>query len=210
MKKISPFVILEILLMGAAVVLMVIGNILAIGGVEQASIIALMVLALGFFASIMAFLFALLVSVTNREQTDVGDITAVNMVATPLIVGNIFTLGSFFDELPKTQSVFLDAGLIIGLFVIFACSYLYLKEKWDFIEIQDIDFISGTDKPKYPQFFLATLMLGSIYGGLFIIFKILYLIIGYNWTCYIFLGVLFVYSLFLAFGREIIGLFKRS
>lgn len=209
MAKFSPFALLEIILAVAAIFLMILGNILAIGGLTQADVGAFMVLALGFFASAMYFLFALLVTVTNREDTDNADLIAANMIAAPLLVGNIFTIGSFLDDLPKTQSVFLDIGLIIGLFFVFCTSYLWLKEKWDFLEIEDIDFLAGTDKERYPQFFLATLMLGAVYAGLYIIFKILYLTIEYNWTCYIFLGVIFIYAVLLAFGHEIVGLVKK-
>ena len=107
MKKIAPFVILEMGVMGAAVFFMVLGNILAIGGVEQGTGAAT-ALTLGFAMSVFALLIALLVTATNRDDTEVGDITAVNVFVTPLIVGCLFTIGSFYDEAPHIQTLFLD------------------------------------------------------------------------------------------------------
>ena len=168
-----------------------------------------MVLAMGFLTSVFYFLFALLVTVTNRDDPDNKDMIFANMVATPLLVGVLFTIGSFLDALPSTQSVFLDAGLIIGLFFIFITIYMPIKEKIDFLEIEDIDVVAGTDKEKYPQFFLATIMLGIIYAIPFIIFKVWYLNFGYNSTAYLFLSVIFIYALAIAFGHEIVSLFKK-
>ncbi|MHA1146677.1 MAG: hypothetical protein ACTSR8_00345 [Promethearchaeota archaeon] len=201
---ITPFVWIEIGLFVFSGFFLIYGNIMAIGGIEQADPMAMTILTLGFAFSAFYFFIAFIVTWFNRGEQKVGDITLANVGANTLFVANIFTIGSFLDDLPLTQSVFLDAGLIVGSFHIFACGYLWLKERTDFLEIEDIDFIAGTDKEKYPQFFLATILLGAVYAGIFIIFKIIYLIIGYNWTCYIFLGVIFIYGFLLAFLQDII------
>lgn len=203
------FAAVEIILAFLAIAFLVWGNILGIGGISQTDVLAIMVLAMGFLTSAFYFLFALLVTVTNKDDPDNKDMIFANMVATPLLVGVLFTIGSFLDALPNTQSIFLDAGLIIGLFFIFITIYMPIKEKIDFLEIEDIDVIAGTDKEKYPQFFLATIMLGIIYAIPFIIFKVWYLNFGYNSTAYLFLGVIFIYAIVIAFGHEIVSLFKK-
>ena len=202
-KFFTPFVVLELLLFFLAGGLLIYGNVLAIGGVDQAEPIALIVLLFGFFVSAFYFFVAFIVTWFNRGEEKVGDITLANVGATTLFVANIFTIGSFLDNLPLTQSVFLDAGLIIGSFHVFACSYLWLKERLDFLEIEDIDFVGATDTEKYPQFFLATILLGAVYAGIYIIFKIFYLtdIGGYNNTCYLFLAVVFIFDIILAFHQ---------
>ena len=84
---------------------------------------ATLVILFGFFVSAFYFFIAFIVTWFNQEEKKVGDITLANVGATTLFVGNIFTIGSFLDDFPLTQSVFLDAGLIIGSFHIFVCSY---------------------------------------------------------------------------------------
>jgi len=210
MAKISLFAVLEVILGLIAGFLLIYGNILAIGGISPTEIVPMLVLTLGFALSVFYFLLALLVTVTNLDDSDNKDMIAANMFAAPLLLGNIFTIGSFFDTLPSTQSVILDIGLIIGTFFIFCTFYVKLKDKWDFLEIDDIDIIAGTDKEKYPKFFLSAIILGIIYVIPFIIFKIWFLNYGYNSTAYLFLGVIFLYALIMSFGHEIVAFIKTK
>ncbi|GAG17781.1 unnamed protein product, partial [marine sediment metagenome] len=99
----TPFVFMELGLFVLAGFLLIWGNILAIGGIEQADPTATIVILFGFFVSAFYFFIAFIVTWFNLGEKRVGDITLANVGATTLFVGNIFTLGSFLDAMPLTQ-----------------------------------------------------------------------------------------------------------
>jgi uncharacterized membrane protein YbhN (UPF0104 family) len=117
----------------------------------------------------------------------------------PLIVAIIFTIGTINVGLPNYQVIWFDLALSMAVFIIFMCLWIFLKQKWKLLIVEDVKFTSATDKDKYPRFLLATLILGSIFGLLFIIFKLFYIWLGYMITSYIIMGFTLGATILLSF-----------
>ena len=161
-------------------------------------------MGLGMLISAVVFVLALMITIGAKGETEVDDISLINILIYPLIVGDILTIGSWFDANPVVQIYFLDLGLLVGLFVIFAYIWYLMRERvWSFLEIEalQVDFHAGiAEKQKIPQFLLVSLILGIIYGILLVIFKIFYNVFGYNPIVYTFMGIVFIVCLILSFG----------
>lgn len=201
----SLYTTLETFLLVISGFLMIWGNIMGIGNPEA----GLPWLIMGSILGIIAFLLSLLITATNEGQ-DVNDIIFINSLIYPLLVGIVLSIGSLFDPDPNAsaeaqmlskniQSIFLDLGLIMGLFIIFVYIWQTIKARWDFLTLEDIDFTSSADKDAMPQFLLVCLILGALLGGLFIGFKFLFVIVGYNITSYSFMILVFAVCITLSF-----------
>ncbi|MHA1274217.1 MAG: hypothetical protein ACTSQP_10745 [Promethearchaeota archaeon] len=201
----SLYTTLETFLLVISGFLMIWGNIMGIGNPEA----GLPWLIIGSILGIIAFLLSLLITATNEGQ-DVNDIIFINSLIYPLLVGIVLSIGSLFDPNPKAsaeaqmlskniQSIFLDLGLIMGLFIIFVYIWQTIKARWDFLTLEDIDFTSSADKDAMPQFLLVCLILGALLGGLFIGFKFLFVFVGYNITSYSFMILVFAVCITLSF-----------
>ena len=191
----SLYSTLETFLLVIAGFLMIFGNVAGIG--DPAA--GFPFLLIGSILGIVAFLLSLLITITNQSDADVNDIIFINSLIYPLLVGIVLSLGSLFDGDPVVQSIFLDLGLCMGLFIIFVFLWQEIAERWDFLEIEDIDFKSNADTDSMPQFLLVTLVLGCLFGGLFIVFKLIFVTAGYNITSYIFMGIVFGVCITLSF-----------
>ena len=171
---------------------------------------------LGLLFSAIVFFAALFLTIRAKDETEVDDLTLINFLICPLIVGDIFTVGAWFGTILSfdriVQEFWLNLGLIVGLFVIFVYVwYLISKKGSGFLKIEalHVDFHAGAaEQQKMPQFLLASFFLGTIYAILFAIFKIIYFGIGidtaaaqpaYSWTAWTFLVIVFIVCVFLAF-----------
>ena len=160
----------------------------------------------GIITSFVGLAISVFVTWLTSGEEEVDDVSLLNSLIYPLIVGDALTIGSWFDAEPIVQSIFLDLGLIMGIFIIFNFIWSLLREKYMFLEIEEIDFFSGVDKSEMPRFLIVSLILGSLYGGLFVIFKVLYhFALGYNWTSYIFMMIVAVLSILLSFLHYILN-----
>jgi len=162
----------------AAVVFTILGNVTA----------NILYILIGTILGIIALLGSLYISLRIKEDTGIDDIIFINAVVYPLMVTIIFTIGSIDIGLPNYQVIWFDLALSMAVFIIFMCVWVFLKQKWKLLVVEDVKFTSATDKNKYPRFLLATLILGSIFGFLFVIFKLLYIWLGYMISSYIIMG----------------------
>jgi hypothetical protein len=172
-------------------------------------------LGLGFLLSAVAFFATLFLTIRAKDETEVDDLTLINFLIYPLIVGVIFTIGAFFDNDIIVQTFWLNIGLIVGLFVIFVYIWYLISKKGNgFLKIEalHVDFHAGAaEQQKMPQFLLASLYLGMIYAIIFAIFKVIFYGIGnnnlaYYWTAWVFLGIVFIVCVLLAFVLRVVKL----
>ncbi len=139
---------------------------------------------------------ALSIFITKKKDTnDIDDLIVFNNMLYWLIVGTVLTYGSLFDNELQIQLLFLNSGLIIGLFIMFMYIWILLRQKLSFLNIEDVNFTSAADNENIPQFLLVSMIMGCIFAGLFIGFQVFYTVFGYNLTSYWFLGILFVFTL---------------
>lgn len=184
---------IEILVVGIAGVILIIGLLppgnfaLQVTGI----IISLAALGLSFF-----------ITIETDGDPDVGDITLINALLYPLIVGCVLAIGSWFDSDATIQSLFLDFGLIMGIALVYTIAWNVIKQNSDFLDQGDVDLFSAVDKEQLPRFFLVTLVIGALYGALFFGFKVLYHMIGYNTTVYTFMGIIAILALILIFVKR--------
>jgi len=172
----------------------------------------------GLVASLIGFALTILITAGSEGEDDVDDITLVNSLLYPLIVGDILTIGSWFDTDPVTQSLILDLGLIVGLFIVFIYIWYLLREKvkgglaFLDMDVLDLDFHREGEENKYPKFFIVIILLGLLFGVLFIILKGIYnglvaLNLGpgraYTGIAYTLMGIVVILSLAMAFGVRI-------
>lgn len=172
----------------------------------------------GIILSFIGFALTILITAGAEGEDDVDDITFVNALLYPLIVADVFAIGSWFDAIPTTQVLFLDLGVIMGLFLLFIYIWYLLKEKVKgglaFLDMAviDRDFHSKGEAKEYPKFFIVTLILGTIFGLLFMLFKGIYQLIAdgfgtaiaYNRIAYILMIIIVVLSLAMAFGARLL------
>ncbi len=216
MGKSSIYMMFEICLVVASYIL------LFIGLIKPSDFFLLQII--GILTSVGGLALTILITIGAEGESDVDDITFVNALLYPLLVADILAIGSWLDALPVTQSIFLDFGIIMGLFIIFLYIWYLLREKVkggiSFLEVDvvDIDFHGTGDADKYPKFYLVTIILGALYGALFAIFKIIYAILApigtdfaFNYTSYVLIIVVLVSSLDLAFGARVLkGVRKKK
>ncbi len=188
----SIYSVLESILVMAAVVFTILGNLT----------MNLLYILIGSILGIIALLGALYISLRIKEDAGIDDIIFINAIVYPLMVAIIFTIGSINIGLPNYQVIWFDLALSMAVFIIFMCLWVFLKQKWKLLIVEDVKFTSATDKEKYPRFFLATLILGSIFGILFAIFKLFFIWWGYQISSYIImcftLGATILLSFFLS------------
>jgi len=154
---------------------------------------------IGTILGIIALLGSLYISLRIKEDTGIDDIIFINAIVYPLMVAIIFTVGTINVGLPNFQVIWFDLALSMAVFIIFMCLWIFLKQKWKLLIVEDVKFTSDVDKDKYPRFLLATLILGSIFGMLFVIFKLVYIWLGYQITSYIIMGFTLGATIFLSF-----------
>jgi len=162
----------------AAVVFTLLGNFTA----------NILYILIGAIMGILALLGSLQISLRIKGDAGIDDIIFINAILYPLMVAIIFTIGTINVGLPNYQVIWFDLALSMAVFIIFMCLWVFLKQKWKLLVVEDVKFTSATDKNKYPRFLLATLILGSIFGFLFVIFKLLYIWLGYMISSYIIMG----------------------
>jgi len=189
----SLYSVLESILVMAAVIFTLMGNITG----------NLMYILIGVILGGFAFLGALFITLRVKKDTGIDDVIFINAVVFPLMVAIIFTLGSVNIGLPQYQVIWFDLGLAIAMFIVFMCVWIFLKQKWKFLIVEDVDFTTTTDKEKYPQFLLATLILGGIFGLIFIIFKFFFIWFGYQITSYIVMSFTLLVTIILSFFLSI-------
>ena len=173
----------------AAVVLTILGNVTA----------NILYILIGTILGIIALLGSLYISLRIKEDAGIDDIIFINAVVYPLMVAIIFTIGSIDIGLPNYQVIWFDLALSMAVFIIFMCVWVFLKQKWKLLIVEDVKFTSTTDKEKYPRFLLATLILGSIFGFLFVIFKLFFIWWGYQITSYVIMCFTLVTTILLSF-----------
>ena len=173
----------------AAVVLTILGNVTA----------NILYILIGTILGIIALLGSLYISLRIKEDAGIDDIIFINAVVYPLMVTIIFTIGSIDIGLPNYQVIWFDLALSMAVFIIFMCVWVFLKQKWKLLIVEDVKFTSTTDKEKYPRFLLATLILGSIFGFLFVIFKLFFIWWGYQITSYVIMCFTLVTTILLSF-----------
>jgi len=173
----------------AAVVLTILGNVTA----------NILYILIGTILGIIALLGSLYISIRIKEDAGIDDLIFINAVVYPLMVAIIFTIGSIDIGLPNYQVIWFDLALSMAVFIIFMCVWVFLKQKWKLLIVEDVKFTSATDKEKYPRFLLATLILGSIFGFLFVIFKLFFIWWGYQITSYVIMCFTLVTTILLSF-----------
>ncbi|MBY9009888.1 MAG: hypothetical protein KGD74_08495 [Candidatus Lokiarchaeota archaeon] len=187
----SLYSVLESILVMAAIVLTILGNVT----------VNISYILIGSILGIIALLGSLYISLRIKEDAGIDDIIFINAIVYPLMVAIIFTIGSINVGLSDYQVIWFDLGLSMAVFIIFMCVWIFLKQKWKLLIVEDVNFTTSTDKEKYPRFLLATLILGGIFGLLFVIFKLFFIWLGYQITSYIImcftLGVTILLSFFL-------------
>jgi hypothetical protein len=181
--------VLESILIMAAVVFTILGNLT----------VNILYILIGTILGIIALLGSLQISLRLKEDAGIDDIIFINAIVYPLMVAIIFTIGSIEVGLPDYQVVWFDLGLSMAVFILFMCVWIFLKQKWKLLIVEDVKFSSTTDKDKYPRFLLATLILGSIFGLLFVIFKLFFIWWGYQITSYIIMCFTLVATVLLSF-----------
>ncbi|MFX0134106.1 MAG: hypothetical protein ACFFDN_10730, partial [Candidatus Hodarchaeota archaeon] len=127
---------------------------------------------MGVIVGIVALVLSVFVT-RKGDSGDVDDLIVFNNMMYWLVVGIFLTLGSLFDDYLDIQLIFLNAGLIIGLFIMFMYVWIWLRKKWMFLDMQNVDF-SSVDHSEIPKFLLTSLLLGFVFAGLFVIFQIIY------------------------------------
>jgi uncharacterized membrane protein YbhN (UPF0104 family) len=163
----------------------------------------LMYILIGVVLGGFAFLGALYMTLRVKKETGIDDVIFINAVVFPLMVAIVFTLGSVNIGLSQYQVIWFDMGLAIAIFIVFMCVWIFLKQKWKFLIVEDVDFTTTTDKEKYPQFLLATLILGGIFGLIFIVFKFFFIWFGYQITSYIVMSFTLLVTIILSFFLSI-------
>lgn len=188
----SLYSVLESILVMAAVIFTILGNVTT----------DILYILIGTILGIIAFLGSLHISLRIKEDAGIDDVIFINAIVYPLMVAIIFTIGSIDIGLPDYQVIWFDLALSIAVFIIFMCVWIFLKQKWKLLIVEDVKFTTTTDKEKYPRFLLATLILGSVFGLLFIFFKLFFIWWGYQITSYIImcftLGATILLSFFLS------------
>lgn len=165
-------------------------------------------ITMGVIVGVVALILSIIVT-RKGESGDVDDLIVFNNMMYWLVVGIFLTLGSLFDDYVNIQLIFLNTGLIIGSFIMFMYVWIWLRKKWMFLDMQNVDF-SSVDHSEIPKFLLTSLMLGFVFAGLFVTFQIIYNIFGYNITSYSFLAVLFIFTLTISIMlRYVIGATPR-
>jgi hypothetical protein len=177
----------------AAVIFTLMGNIT----------VNLMYILIGVILGCLAFLGALSMTLSVKKDTGIDDVIFINAVVYPLMVAIVFTIGSINIWLPQYQVIWFDLGLAMSIFIVFMCVWIFLKQKWKFLIVEDVDFTTTTDKEKYPSFLLATLILGGIFGLIFIVFKFLFIWFGYQITSYIVMSFTLLVTIILSFFLSI-------
>ncbi|GAI75332.1 unnamed protein product, partial [marine sediment metagenome] len=185
----SLYSVLESILVMAAVVFTLLGNFTA----------NILYILIGSIMGIIALLVSLQISLRIKEDAGIDDIIFINALVYPLMVAIIFTIGSINVGLLNYQVIWFDLALSMAVFIIFMCLWIFLKQKWKLLIVDDVKFTSDVDKDKYPRFLLATLILGSIFGILFVIFKLVYIWLGYQITSYIIMGFTLGATILLSF-----------
>lgn len=189
----SLYSVLESILVMAAVIFTLMGNIT----------VNLMYILIGVVLGVLALLGALYMTLRVKKDAGIDDVIFINAVVFPLMVAIVFTLGSVNIGLLEYQVIWFDLGLAIAMFIVFMCVWIFLKQKWKFLIVEDVDFTTTTDKEKYPQFLLATLILGGIFGLIFIVFKFFFIWFGYQITSYIVMSFTLLVTIILSFFLSI-------
>jgi len=189
----SLYSVLESILVMAAVIFTLMGNIT----------VNLMYILIGVVLGVLALLGALYMTLKVKKDAGIDDVIFINAIVFPLMVAIVFTLGSVNIGLPEYQVIWFDLGLAIAMFIVFMCVWIFLKQKWKFLIVEDVDFTTTTDKEKYPQFLLATLILGGIFGLIFIVFKFFFIWFGYQITSYIVMSFTLLVTIILSFFLSI-------
>ena len=189
----SIYSVLESILIMAAVIFTLMGNIT----------VNLMYILIGVILGVLALLGALYITLRAKKDAGIDDVIFINAIILPLMVAIVFTLGSVNIGLPQYQVIWFDLGLAIVTFIIFMFVWVFLKQKWKFLIVEDVDFTTTNDKEKYPQFLLATLILGGFFGLIFIVFKFFYIWFGYQTTSYIVMSFTLIFTIILSFFLSI-------
>lgn len=190
----SLYSVLESILVMAAVVFTILGNVTA----------NILYILIGTILGIIALLGSLHISLRIKEDAGTDDIIFINAIVYPLMVAIIFTIGSIDIGLPNYQVIWFDLALSMAVFIIFMCVWIFLKQKWNLLVVEDVNFTTATDKEKYPRFLLATLILGCVFGLLFVIFKLFFIWWGYQITSYIIMCFTLVTTILLSFFLSVI------
>jgi hypothetical protein len=185
----SLYSVLESILLMAAIIFTILGNILS----------DLLYILLGTLLGFVAFVGALYLTLRVKKDAGVDDVIFINALIYPLIIAIILTIGSINIGLSQYRAIWFDLALIIAVFIAFTFLWIILRQKWKFLTLENVDFITPTDKEKYPQFFLSNLILGFILGMIFILMKLFYIWFGYEVTSYIVMIFTLVITLMLAF-----------
>jgi len=192
--NLSLYSVLESVLVVAAFIITLIGNIF----------LNLLFILIGSMLGVLAFFGALFITIKVKKQAGIEDIIFINALVYPLMVVIVLTLGVIDLGLSQFQVLWFDLALIISVFLIFICSWIFLRKKWKFLTIENIDFTNKMDREKYPQFLLATLVISILLGGYFVLFKFLYMLLGYQITSYILMAFTLCTTIILSFFLSLI------
>jgi hypothetical protein len=185
----SLYSVIESILVIAAVIFTILGNFTA----------NILYILIGIMLGALAFLGALYISLKIKEDAGIDDVIFINAVVYPLMVAITFTIGSVNVGLPAYQVIWFDLALSMSVFIILMWIWMFLKQKWNLLIVEDVSFTTTTDREKYPRFFLASLILGSIFGVVFIVFKLLFIWLGYQTTSYIIMSFTLAVTIILSF-----------
>lgn len=149
----------------------------------------------GLVLSFLSLFMAVIVTKQESKDSDIDDLIFHNSLTYVIIVGNIFLIGYLLQPLdPYTEAMIMDLALIMGLFIVLMFIWIMLKQKLGFLDADiNIDFASSSDKEKIPTFLITSLVLGGIFAGLYLIFKLIYTFAGFGITAIIFIVIIFVF-----------------
>lgn len=159
----------------------------------------LIMIIIGMILSFLSLVLSVAVTKLEKEKMDIDSLIFHNSLTYVVIIGNVFLLGYLLQPLPElVESIIIDVGLIMGLFIVLMYFWNFMRLKLGILDVElDIDFGKSSEKDKIPGFLITTLILGGIFSLIYVLFKILYLFVGYALTCIIFIIIIaaFVFTI---------------
>lgn len=185
----------------AAVVLIILGLVLPVAYEPQPPTEIILIIT-GLICGVASLVFAIIVTTKELDQTGIDDLIFHNSLTYVVIDGSIFLIGFLAQPTnPLVEALIFDIGLIIGLFVMLMYTWIGLRSRVDFLDIDlNIDFMKESDKKSIPQFLLTSLLLGGMFAIFYVIFKLIYYVAGFDATAIAFIIVvaIFVFTISLA------------
>lgn len=178
----------------AAIVLIILGLVLPVAYQPQPPSELIMII-FGLACGVCSLTLSIISISKDIDESGVDDMIFHNSLTYIVIDGSIFLITAMIQPAnANVEALLFDVGLIVGLFVILMYLWIGLRSKVDFLDIDlDIDFTSEADKKSIPQFLLTSLLLGGLFAVLYVLFKSIYYVVGFDYTAWSFIIVLSIF-----------------